>query len=88
METILLNIKKPIYSKYFNILKVFKLSKLSISLALIVVALACNKRSLIVQNTNKGYNELTLYIEKLYTKFNLTKTIIKLSSLLIKANYF
>ena len=66
----------------------FGSSKLGISLALIVVALACNKRSLIVQNTNKGCNELTLYIKELYTKFSLTKTIVKLSSLLIEANYF
>ena len=66
----------------------FGLSKLGISLALIVIALAYNKCSLIIQNINKGYNELTLYIEKLYTKFSLTKTIVKLSSLLIEANYF
>ena len=66
----------------------FRLFKLGISLALIVVALAYNKYSLIMQNTNKGCNELTLYIKELYTKFSLTKTIVKLSSLLIKANYF
>ena len=83
-----MNIKKLIYSKYFNILKVFRSFKLSISLALIVVALACNKYNLIIQNTNKGYNKLTLCIKELYIKFSLTKTIIRLSSLLIKANYF
>ena len=88
METILLNIKKLIYSKYFNILGVFGLFKLGISLALIIIALARNKYSLIVQNTNKGCNKLTLYIKELYTKFSLTKTIIRLSSLLIEANYF
>ena len=88
METILSNIKKLIYSKYLNILRVFGSSKLSISLALIVIALACNKCNLIMQNINKGYNKLTLYIKELYIKFSLTKTIVKLSSLLIKANYF